>query len=50
MLTLLERLSAGLVCPVSSSRPQGEKAVSQVVDILNDSPRVSLTPPGVNVL
>ncbi len=46
--TLPEPLSAGLVHPVS--RPQqGEKAVIWVVGILNDSPGLSLTPPGVNV-
>ncbi len=47
---LPEPLSAGLVYPVSSSRPQqGEKAVIWVVEILNNSPSLSLTQPGVNV-
>ncbi len=48
---LPEPLSAGMVYPVSSSRPQqGEKAVIWVVEILNNTPNLSLTQPGVDVL
>ena len=46
-----EPRSAGLVYPVPSSRAQlREKAVIRVVGILNDSPSLVPSAPGVNII